>query len=131
MTRTKKNRLVQMAPHFDGFKPLGIQSNKGPDIYIKLEEYEALKLCDYELLTQAEAAKMMNISRPTLTRIYESARRKIVTACVEGCLIRFEGGNVNFASWYKCEACKITFSIPENAGRICPLCKKERITENE
>lgn len=130
MTRTKKNRLIQMAPHFCGFNPQGVQCKVGSEVFINFEEYEALNLCDYELLTQAEAARMMNISRPTFTRIYESVRRKIATAFVEGSCIRFEGGTVAIANWYKCDSCKITFTLSDNAEKACPFCKKEIITEN-
>jgi len=130
MARTKKNRLIQMAPHFCGFKPQGVQCKKGSEVFIDFEEYEALNLCDYELLTQAEAAKMMKISRPTFTRIYESVRRKIAKAFIEGSCIHFEGGNVDISSWYKCEHCKITFTLGDEATKACPLCKKEVITQN-
>jgi predicted DNA-binding protein (UPF0251 family) len=60
MGRTKKDRRIQMAPTFSGFKPQGVQCKIGEDVYINFEEYEAINLCDYELLTQAEAAKLMN-----------------------------------------------------------------------
>lgn len=130
MARTKKNRLIQMAPHFSGFTPQGVQSKSGTEVFINFEEYEALNLCDYELLTQAEAAKMMNISRPTFTRIYESVRRKIAKAFIEGSCIRFEGGNVDIASWYKCEHCKISFTLNDDSPKVCPLCKNDLITEN-
>jgi len=130
MSRTKKDRLIQMAPHFCGFKPQGLQCKAGAEVYIKFEEYEALNLCDYELLTQAEASKLMNISRPTFTRIYESVRRKIAKAFVEGSCIHFEGGNVAFANWYKCPQCKITFTFPENTDKNCPFCKTKVIIEN-
>jgi uncharacterized protein len=130
MARTKKNRLIQMAPHFSGFKPFGIQGKKGTEVFIHFEEYEALNLCDYELLTQAEAAKMMKVSRPTFTRIYESVRRKIAAAFIEGSNIYFGGGHVDIESWFKCENCKITFTLPGNAVKACPLCGKIVITEN-
>jgi len=125
MVRNKKNRLIQMAPHFDGFKPQGVQCKIGSEVSISFEEYEALNLCDYELLTQAEAAKMMNISRPTFTRIYESVRRKIAKAFVEGSCIRFEGGNVEIAEWYKCSHCKISLTLTENSTKQCPLCNND------
>jgi predicted DNA-binding protein (UPF0251 family) len=130
MARVKKERLVQKAPHYGGFKPLGLQSKSRTEVKINFEEYEALKLCDYELLTQAESAILMNISRPTFTRIYESARRKIAKALVEGSLIYFEGGKVAFANWYKCSQCKITFTLDESADRKCPLCKTTDVTVN-
>ncbi|HOK51727.1 MAG TPA: DUF134 domain-containing protein [Bacteroidales bacterium] len=131
MARIKKTRLIQMAPHFCGFIPQGLQCKGGTEVIINFEEYEALNLCDYELLTQAEAAKMMKISRPTFTRIYESVRRKIAKAFIEGSCIRFEGGNFDIAQWYKCEHCKISFTLVENAPRVCPLCKNSLITENK
>jgi len=131
MARNKKDRLIQMAPHFCGFKPQGVQCKSGTEVYVNFEEYEALNLCDYELLTQAEAAKMMKISRPTFTRIYESVRRKIAKAFVEGSCIHFEGGNVALANWNKCPECKITFTLLENTAKCCPFCKSELITENK
>ena len=54
-----------------------LESEPTKEVSIDFEEYEALNLCDYELLNQAEAARLMKISRPTFTRIYESVRRKI------------------------------------------------------
>jgi len=130
MSRTKKNRIIQMAPHFDGFKPQGVQGKKGEDVLVNFEEYEALKLCDHELLTQAEAAQMMNISRPTFTRIYESVRRKVARAFVEGSNIRFEGGNFDIAKWYRCEKCNITFTLSDKSAHCCPFCKDELVMEN-
>lgn len=129
MGRIKKDRLIQMAPHFCGFKPQGLQCKTGEDVCINFEEYEAINLCDYELLTQSEAAKLMNVSRPTFTRIYESVRRKIAKAFIEGSCIQFEGGNVAIADWFKCKACKITFTLPENASKNCPFCKTQVIIE--
>jgi uncharacterized protein len=130
MARSKKERLIQMAPHFSGFHAIGVQCKTGEDVCLNLEEYETLNLCDYNLLTQAEAAKLMNISRPTFTRIYESARRKIAKAFIEGSNIHFAGGNVSIANWYKCAPCKITFSLPENSDMVCPFCKTAVIIEN-
>lgn len=131
MARIKKDRFIQMAPHFSGFNPQGVQKRNETEVFINFEEYEALNLCDYELMTQAEAAKMMNVSRPTFTRIYESVRRKIAKAFIEGSFIRFEGGNVAFASWYKCGNCKITFTVNEDSSKVCPLCKNILVTENK
>jgi predicted DNA-binding protein (UPF0251 family) len=130
MARLKKDRFVQMAPSYTGFKPQGVQRKSITDVYINYEEYEALNLCDYELLTQAEAAEMMNISRPTFTRIYESVRRKIAKAFIEGSCIYFEGGNATLAQWFKCERCEITFSLFLNSDKSCPFCKSKHITEN-
>jgi uncharacterized protein len=131
MSRIKKERLIQMAPHFCGFKPQGVQCKPGSEVTINFEEYEALNLCDYELLTQAEAAKLMNISRPTFTRIYESVRRKIARAFMEGSCIYFEIGNSAVSNWLKCTNCQITFTVLDSSDNCCPICKSQVINENK
>lgn len=130
MARTKKSRRIQMAPHYAGFEPYGAPSHSEGKVTITYEEYEALKLCDYELLTQAEAAELMQVSRPTFTRIYESVRRKVAKAFIEGSGIRFEEGNAQIVSWYRCESCQIAFSVTKKSGSCCPFCQKELVTEN-
>lgn len=47
-------------------------------------ELEALKLVDKENLTQEQAAERMRVSRGTLWRILQEARRKIIYALVSG-----------------------------------------------
>jgi uncharacterized protein len=130
MARTKKNRLIRMAPDFCGFKPQGAQCAPYEEVSIDFEEYEALNLCDYELMKQSEAAKMMNISRPTFTRIYESVRRKIAKAFIEGNSIRFESGHSTVSAWYKCDKCKILFTITDTSCKCCPVCRSVVLKEN-
>ena len=62
----------------------GVRGRKTNEVILHLEEYEAIRLLDYQNLTQEEAAVYMDVSRPTLTRIYEEARNKVATAFVEG-----------------------------------------------
>jgi uncharacterized protein len=131
MARNKKDRLIQMAPHFCGFKPEGVQSRPGSEVTINFEEYEALNLCDYELLNQVEAAKLMNISRPTFTRIYESVRRKIAKAFIEASSIQFENGNSAVSDWLNCSSCQISFTASDNSENCCPICNAQVITENQ
>ena len=131
MARTKKNRLIQMAPHFNGFRPKGLPGKCATEVIISFEEYEAIKLCDYELLTQAEVANLMNVSRPTFTRVYESARRKIAQALVEGSAIVFESGNSEIMKWHHCSGCGISFTLNTGTEPCCPLCKDINITLTE
>jgi predicted DNA-binding protein (UPF0251 family) len=119
-----------MSPHFCGFKPQGIQSAQGSEVSINFEEYEALNLCDYELLNQSEAAKLMNISRPTFTRIYESVRRKIAKAFIEGSYINFVDGYSTVSEWLKCNNCQISYTVSDKSNIFCPICKTQVITEN-
>lgn len=70
------------------------------------DEYESIKLVNYDKLSQDEAAERMDVSRPTITRIYNSALLKIARAFVEGKSIIIEGGNFEFEKdWYKCKKC--------------------------
>ena len=95
------------------------------------EEYEALRLCDYDMLNHHGASEAMAVSRPTFTRIYSSARRKLATAFVEGRQILIEGGKVYFDSdWYECKKCSCYFNNPEKEkfAEKCPLCGSDNVT---
>ncbi len=111
-------------PHFKGFRPIGLPEENNP-VVLNYEEYEAIRLSDFELNGQVEAANAMGISRPTYARIYESARRKVAQAFVHGKPIVFEGGKVYFDSeWYLCNKCGCWFNHPskENEVTSCALC---------
>lgn len=129
MPRPKRIRKVKNPPHFKGFKPVGLNESLSP-VVMNYEEYESIRLSDYELHGQVEAAKLMEVSRPTYTRIYESARRKLAQAMVLGRPIVFEGGKVYFDSeWYGCRECGCWFNHPERVEEVtaCALCGSNRI----
>ena len=90
--RPKNIRKVNDMPVAAGFKPIGLNGCCKNTIFLHFEEYEAIRLCDYEMKTQQEASVSMGVSRPTLSRIYVSARRKIAKALVRGVTIMIEGG---------------------------------------
>ncbi len=72
----------------------------------------------------------MDVSRPTLTRIYAKARAKIADALVTGKQIIIEGGKIYFDSeWYKCNGCRCLFNHPEKSviPDKCPLCGSSEI----
>ena len=52
-------------------------------IELHQDELEALRLCDKEGLTQAEAGARMDVSRGTVQRLVTSGRNKLVTALVD------------------------------------------------
>jgi predicted DNA-binding protein (UPF0251 family) len=121
-------------PHFNGFEPIGLP--KEHPVVINFEEYEAIRLSDFELHGQVESAQIMEVSRPTFARIYESARRKVAQAFVQGKPIVFEGGKVYFDSdWYSCKSCGCRFNYPakEETVTCCALCGStdfEQLTDN-
>ncbi|HAN76567.1 MAG TPA: hypothetical protein DCQ31_01730 [Bacteroidales bacterium] len=106
MPRPQKSRKVCNPPKMQGFKPFGIVVCDTEMIIMQYDEYETIKLVNYDNLSQDDAAERMEISRPTLTRIYNSALFKIAQAFVEGKSIIIQGGNFEFAKdWYKCKKC--------------------------
>jgi len=124
MGRSKNNRQIRAYPSVTGFNPVGMDNVAKEAIKFSLDEYEAIRLLDYEGLQQEETAEIMGISRPTLTRIYREARRKIATAITEGRRIDMTAGNPDF------EACKLhknnivmmnqKIAIPTCDGKLWP-----------
>ena len=134
--RIKVIRKVLNPPIIKGFKPYGSLSDKQNLLPINLlyEEYEALRLCDYDLCNHHQASVMMGVSRPTFTRIYASARQKIAKALVEGTQISIDGGKVYFDSdWYQCNDCNCYFNNPEKEKKVenCPLCNSKKFKNYE
>jgi predicted DNA-binding protein (UPF0251 family) len=67
------------------------------EVVMSLDEFEALRLADLDALYQEQAAKQMNVSRTTFSRIIDSARRKMADAIVHGKAVRIEGGPIQVA----------------------------------
>ncbi len=106
MSRPKKDRIVSQPPLFSEFKPSGVPGNMLEDELLELDEFEALRLTDYLGLDHIEAAEEMEISRPTFTRLIESARRKVAEFIVEGRRLQIEGGQIHFrGNLVRCNAC--------------------------
>ncbi len=122
MARRKHLRKIIVPPRFKSFKPTGARGKGSVDLLY--EEYEAIKLADYDLLNHNEACELMDVSRATFARIYESARRKIALALVEVKEIKAVYGNVTFdTSWSSCKDCSSKFTLGTEVGNIvCPLC---------
>jgi len=122
MSRPKRKRIVEAPPPMEGFKPFGIPMKNLEPVILLYEEYEAIRLADYERLTHEQAAEQMKVSRPTFTRIYEKARQHIAEAFVEGKAIFIEGGDFQSDNyWYKCESCK-KLNIHETMSGRCSYC---------
>ncbi len=128
MPRKKRNRRIQVPPVIKGMSVYGVRGRKSNEVVLRLEEYEAIRLLDYQNLTQEQAAVHMDVSRPTLTRIYEEARNKVATAFVEGRDIIFRGGDIYFDdNWHKCQNCQASFNSYEEGQAKCPVCSSEDV----
>ena len=122
MPNRRRYRRVMMPPPMEGFKPFGIPMRELESVVLLFEEFEAIRLADYEKLTQEEAAEKMNISRPTFTRLYDKARKNIAKAFVEGKAIFIQGGHyITDDYWFKCFDCNETMITikPVNSCRKC------------
>jgi predicted DNA-binding protein (UPF0251 family) len=119
---------VVSPPVLKGFKPVGISRSDQKTVTLLLEEYEALRLADYSGMKQEDAAKMMNVSRPTFTRIYKSCLQKLARAFTEGKSILIEGGDVEFdREWYRCHDCTTVFHQPDPENSGCASCDSDNI----
>lgn len=92
MARPTKERKVCGLPENRGFGPLN-GCKKEDVILMSVDEYETIRLIDYEELTQADAAEQMHIARTTVQGIYSDARKKLAQAIVEGRKLQIAGGN--------------------------------------
>ena len=84
MARPKKCRRICGRPAYSCFKPNGIPMTKLEKVTLLAEEFEALRLADYQNLSQQEAADHMGVSRQTFGNIINSARFKVAESLVKG-----------------------------------------------
>ncbi|MBN2614123.1 MAG: DUF134 domain-containing protein [Bacteroidales bacterium] len=128
--RPKRTRILKEPPTFSGFFPMGGEYDTKSVVVLHFEEYEALRLSDYQSLNQEEAANQLQVSRPTYTRIYSAARKKVATALAENRPIVVTGGDVEFDTrWYECKNCSCVFKAQEEKMTMdtCPVCNSEEI----
>lgn len=104
MARPPKQRCICSLPRITGFSPEGGQADG--TVELTYDEYEVIRLLDYRQMTQEQCARRMGISRPTVTRIYDEARRKMADMLINGRNLHIGGGDV-----YVCPAVR-----PECAG---------------
>ncbi len=83
MHGNKKRRRCRRFSNNRVFKPAGVPSYQLEEVHIYIDEFEAIRLCDYEGLNQIQASEKMDISRATIQRLLTSARRKITEAILD------------------------------------------------
>lgn len=128
MPNRRRHRRLTNPPRMKGYKPFGIPMRELESVILLYEEFEALRLADYENLLHAEAAERMNISRPTFTRLYDKARKSVARAFVEGKAIMIQGGTfIADDYWYKCEECHETM-VSDHPVDHCRECDSDNLT---
>jgi len=92
MARPPKQRCICSLPRVSGFSPQGERPEGS--VNLTYDEYEVIRLLDLLQMTQEECAAHMDISRPTVTRIYNEARRKMADMLINGKELTIGGGDV-------------------------------------
>ncbi|MFO8102481.1 MAG: DUF134 domain-containing protein, partial [Dehalococcoidia bacterium] len=90
MPRPRCRRRIRGRPASNYFKPAGVRMNTLEEVILTKEEFEAVRLHDYNQLSQKECADNMQVSQPTFYRIISSARKKISKSIVEGKALKIE-----------------------------------------
>ena len=91
MPRPKRCRTVCREPEYSCFEPKGEENPKS--VILSVDEYEVIRFVDYEKQNHEQCAAIMDISRTTVTEIYERARFKISDCIVNGKQLVITGGN--------------------------------------
>ncbi len=87
--RPRKTRNVSASLRVNKFSPRGLRGR--PDIIrLTLDEIEAIRLGDLEIMKHTEAAGLMNVSRQTFERILKKARHKLADGIVKGKIVVIE-----------------------------------------
>lgn len=110
--RPVRVRRVCEEPKFTKFVPQD-GTDKESQV-LTIEEYETIRHVDYQNKTHEECAALMDISRTTVTEIYESARFKIADALINGRTLCVEGGNYRV-----CEGGECCFSRDKKCNGDC------------
>lgn len=114
MPRPIRKRRVYQQP--GSFWFTGNQPSRG-EVVLTLDEFEAVRLCDYVGLEQGEVAKRLEVARSTFQNILNQARKKLAEVLIYGKDLRIEEGSVEFAQnpeWGCCQF--ILQSIPRTGG---------------
>lgn len=126
MVRPKCPRQVESIPGSVYFKPRGVPVAALEEVVLSMDEFEAIRLADYEGLYQEEAAERMGISRPTFGRILMAARRKTADALLNGKALKIMGGVIRTSQLreFRCASCGHQWKLPFGTGRPsgCPSC---------
>lgn len=83
MARPIMPRRVACRFNGRGFRPIGHPACELPVVHLGLDELEAIRLVDRELLYQDAAAERMGISRQTFARILTRARESVAECLFE------------------------------------------------
>lgn len=92
MPRPRKCRRICSMPLTQRFEPISKDGELCGEVLLNLDEYEVIRLIDFEKLTHEQCAAQMEVSRTTVTSIYEGARYKLADVLINGKKLIIDGG---------------------------------------
>ena len=113
MTRPRKQKKICDLPKINTFGPADGTEDRTESVNMSIEEYETIRLIDYENLNQEQCAMVMGVARSTVQRIYVDARKKIADSIINGKMIKIAGGDY-------------TICNEQSDQKICANCNKHR-----
>lgn len=116
MPRPCKRRRICEMPACEGFGPKGVLTGERKTLTMTLDEYECIRLIDFEGLTQEQCAAQMRVARSTAQSIYYSARLKLAECLVNLRELRISGGD-----YVLCDESPESCGCPRQCGRRCRL----------
>jgi len=90
MTRRPRCRCISQYPDHWSFSPDEVSSDE--IVTMSLDEFETIRQIDKEGMTQEECSVRMGVARTTVTAIYNSARKKLADALIDGRRLQISGG---------------------------------------
>jgi predicted DNA-binding protein (UPF0251 family) len=119
MPRPIKYRRICKLPEVTSFAPTNNYNKSNRKVIVmNVDEYEAIRLIDYEGMTQEECAFQMEIARTTAQKIYNDARKKLALMIIDGGRLIIKGG-----SFIVCQESR--------QGMRCSRCRKTDIKQEE
>ena len=95
MPRPRKRRCCRAHRGDRVFKPRSIPMTSLRTIRLKLDELEAMRLCDLDGCDQEEAGRRIGVSRGTVQRLLKSGRAKVIQAIDRSKALLIEEGAGN------------------------------------
>lgn len=121
MPRPCRQRRIRKFPDYWVFTADGSVNDEL--ITMGVDEYEVIRLIDYEGMNQEECAASMGVARTTVTSIYTSARSKLSKLIIEGKKLRITGGAYHICSGADIEISRkregaVRIAVPYENGQV-------------
>ena len=126
MARPKLKRRVCCDP---GRLIFGVKGQKNSDrLILNVDQFETIRLLDYENKTQEEAAKIIGVARTTVQRLYHEARKTLARSIIEKKDIIIEGGHYEIVSDENAQCGRL--KMEDTRLRIVVVKNQEAISEH-